>query len=499
MNGTQEPTPLDNIKNAIRQRFAKPQTEESQGGALGEAENENPMAQRAQPQQPISSTLPTADPATRGQITAQDALSVPAAANPMAMTRPRTVAAAQRPPEPTRPRYAGQSTVDLFGQPLTRTAKTGAELNVMRQAPRGAEIQQTGDRVGYSATPPKRGFRRALKEGAELATTYGREHPGDPYGMLTAGALGMGSSAVQPNVINREFQQRKTEAQLQKGLAEQGEKAKIQAAQSLPMYRQAEIDLGAGRLQATQERNRAYMAHLEGLPQEKQAEGARKMWMAGVADGNPELKAELARRMGLKEELPDTDKGSVQVDGKGNYQVVHGRTATAKTVEGTTTGAEGETTKIGPVSSYKKTVEDDRNERFAKSQALREKLAKMGWAEAMKRAQVMAGAAGARLGDPDEYETWAEDLESKADTLEKSGTKTDKTNAGKLRTQANDMRVRGSKARSAQRQSGTSGQAKGGRTLKGAIEAWKRAHPDHREPNAQELEQIKALPGIKDE
>lgn len=85
-------------------------------------------------------------------------------------------------------------------------------------------------------------------------------------------------------------------------------------------------------------RTEAYISHLNGLPAKAQAEAARKIWMSGVADGQDDLKADLAKRMGLTEDLPDTDKGTVKTDANGNFTVVHSRSGESNTVTDSETG-----------------------------------------------------------------------------------------------------------------------------------------------------------------
>lgn len=214
-------------------------------------------------------------------------------------------------------------------------------------------------------------------------------------------ALGSNPNVFTPTKGERE--ELKARGMLGQDIAIQKEKTAQEMAQMVPIYDAAGNVIGTAprrtsaatqiratdtgtRAAETKRRNDAYIGHLSALPQEKQAEAARKMWMSGVADGNDELKADLAKRMGLKEDLPDTDKGTIQTDASGNFTVVHGRT-------GTSTEVIDETTR--------NTVGAWAPSQFKAAEAGRDKRAQARNAQSERNATIMVGGVVSRMGDPE--------------------------------------------------------------------------------------------------
>lgn len=214
-------------------------------------------------------------------------------------------------------------------------------------------------------------------------------------------ALGSNPNAFTPT--KREREELKARGVLGQDIAIQKEQTAREMAQMVPIYDTAGNIIGtaprrtsaatqiratdtATRASETKRRNDAYIGHLTDLPKEKQAEAARKMWMSGVADGNDELKADLAKRMGLSETLPDTDKGTIQTDASGNFRVIHGRTGTSNTVTDETTG-----NAVGAWSPVQ----------FKAAEEGRDKRAQARNVQSEKNATIMAGGVVSRMGDPD--------------------------------------------------------------------------------------------------
>lgn len=227
------------------------------------------------------------------------------------------------------------------------------------------------------------------------------------------------------------------------------------------------------------QRNAAYIGHLADIPAEKQSAEALKMWKAGLADGNPELKAEIAKRLKLPGTLPDSDKGTIEVDANGNYTVVHGRTATANQVTAPKTATDG-TTAPAPVGAFKATALAERKRQFGITTAQRAELARLGRDAAMNRALVMAGASANRLGNPQVLSGIADGLESDADS--QPNTKTGNASARSLREKAADIRKEASKAQ--QGQSGVVSPTQSAPMLKGRtmtkanLDRYKKDHGD---------------------
>lgn len=226
-----------------------------------------------------------------------------------------------------------------------------------------------------------RGVRQVLKEGAIGAAAAANANPNNPYAGLVGFGTGAVSGAIQPNAITRNFELNKSNQDIGRMLGEQHLRNTVDNAGMVPIQtsdgrtlmipkakvpdwenKQRTIAQGDTRLNLQRQRNDAYVAHLEDLPKEKQAEAARKMFMSGIGDGNPPLKAEFAKRMGITEELPDSDKGSVQTDAQGNFIIVHARGATAAPVTTATTAPDGTVTK-SPVTSFKVTEEKNKTTR----------------------------------------------------------------------------------------------------------------------------------------
>jgi hypothetical protein len=244
---------------------------------------------------------------------------------------------------------------------------------------------------------------QVVKEGLIGAANAVNANPNNPYAAVGGLGTGLASGGIQPNVVNRAYKLQRADEGVAHHLAEEQKQAQVANMGQVPvtlangttvyttkahaadlMNKQQGVAQVQGRLDEQKRRNDAYIGHVNDLPKERQSEAARKMYMSGIADGNDELKAELAKRMGLTEELPDSDKGSVQTDAKGNLTVVHTRRAGATAVTDDTTGA--------PVGSFKKTQEEGRNTRQAKQITAQ---------DARQRASIAAAASrqAASIGD----------------------------------------------------------------------------------------------------
>jgi hypothetical protein len=227
----------------------------------------------------------------------------------------------------------------------------------------------------------------------------------------------------QPLPTRKQHAEEQAAATLGRDMAVQRQQILNRQSQMVPIYNaagdvigmapaksSATTQINANRLNETQRRNDAYIGHLNDLPGEKQAEAARKMWMSGVADGNPDLKAELGKRMGIKEELPDTDKGKVEVNADGNYIVVHPRSGNVTDVTQPVPQVDRSNvppdqqvrprTAATPVVSFQQTQEQNRQGRFQQGEQNKDTRQQRGIAAADQRQQTGIAATNLRLGDP---------------------------------------------------------------------------------------------------
>lgn len=467
--------------------------------------------QGQQPRGPMAGDAPDLSQEPNGQMLTP--------VNQAAITRPRVYADTQPIPErrqlpstvdnpPPQGGYVEPGNPDVRQRAVSFDQQTGRpNEDFYRNNPDPVEAA-SGVYNAYQNWQPhgaKRGFKNSLKAGAMYAADAVRAHPEDPVAAAAAGfATGVAGGTAAPNFKNRltrEWKLKQSGQDLQNQLGLAKEKATIDAAGFVPMVVNGQIvqvprksagtvALGQGRLGETRRRNDAYIGHLNDLPKEKQAEGARKLYQSGIADGNDELKAELAKRMGLTEELPDSDKGTVQVDAAGNLKVVHTRAGTATDV----TDDSG-----APVGSFQRTQEKGRD---ARARAQRE--------NSRGNALIMAGRQVGALGDPADWEKQAQDAdddaklaEDQAAELAKSNYPSDKVSARQYvaeaerhRRQARDLRGNAIKAKGAQ--SGVSGQgvpAASKPTLEGAIKAFKARAK--RDPTPDELANIKQHYGFQ--
>lgn len=257
-----------------------------------------------------------------------------------AMTRPRTVAPQ---PEMSNP----DATRTRFNDPVRLTESGRPELRPYDYGANPLDSAVAFENAANSAEIHGHGFKNRMKSGLLNALSAAPQE--------RAAAFVQGVAA--PNLIRKKLTQADATQNLgqQLGIArERAQVAQMGLSQvQVPQYGpngeyqgsvsanvpqkdvgrllqgNARTNISGAQQSERRRRNDAYVGHLNDLPAEKRSEAARKIWLSGVADGNDELKADLAKRMGITEELPDSDKGSLQTDNKGNFTVIHTRQGTA--------------------------------------------------------------------------------------------------------------------------------------------------------------------------
>lgn len=429
-----------------------------------------------------------------------------------------------QPPQAPPPAYSAPEPTQVdAGAPPTQNIKydptTGRPSISMPGVGNDNNLQQYEALQNWEPHGAKRGFKNSLKAGAMYASDAIRNNPNDPVTAAIAGfgtgALGATASPNFKNRLTKDWELRKTGADLSQQLGLQKEQAQIDSLGQVPISvpdgrggyinttvpkgKQAQVlgsnarnNIAQDRLGETKRRVDAYVSHIDDLPKEKQAEAARKIWLSGVADGNDELKATLGKRMGITEDLPDSDKGTLDKDANGNIIVVHSRQGTSSGVTNDVTGK--------PQGSFAATQQKDRN---ANARAQRE--------NSRGNALIMAGRQAASLGDPAEFERQAadadddaKDAESEADALSKSQMPSDKatarqlkSEAGRYRRQAREFRIKGSQATGAQRAVG-GGQAPAAPAVKGKfdrgkyVKTFQRLHKGT-QPTQEQIEQAETM------
>jgi hypothetical protein len=196
------------------------------------------------------------------------------------------------------------------------------------------------------------------------------------------------------------------------------------------------------------------------MAKNERAKTIMQEYTSGGLNGNPELLEQASRELGLSGALKDKFMAGQfrgDVDANGNLIEVNQQTNEAKPVTQTTTTPQGQTT-TAPVQSFKITQQNRQDARARSSQAA-----------AMQRAIVMAGAQGARMGDPDVYKGMADEADAnaqaslaQADRLKGSMMASDKRAAQQYRAealkhqeQATKLRELETKARGGQSPQGT--------------------------------------------
>jgi hypothetical protein len=119
---------------------------------------------------------------------------------------------------------------------------------------------------------------------------------------------------------------------------------------------------------------------------------AQRKYNSGIADGNDDLKEEMARELGLPEgtRLPDHDKGQIVTDANGNYGVASARTKTFSPLT-----QPSDTGRPRTVGSFQKTKADA--DAAAKAAALAEKAREFD----LKPKPVGRGAGAAKISQKD--------------------------------------------------------------------------------------------------
>lgn len=190
----------------------------------------------------------------------------------------------------------------------------------------------------------KRGFKNSLKAGLMLAGQAVRESPDDPVTAAIAGfGVGLGGATAAPNLTNRLRRQQRLGQygmELKQDLGLAREQANIDAATMVPVTldngqqvmvpakqaaalqsRQQEIDLRGNTLEARKKR-------WGQLGEHEAATDAQRLYNSGAADDSAELRAEIAKRLGLPAGtvLPPRGLGNqIKLDEFGNYVVISPR------------------------------------------------------------------------------------------------------------------------------------------------------------------------------
>lgn len=312
-------------------------------------------------------SVPQVQPPTAGpgwqQLTPQ---------NQQAVTRPRTVM-----PASPRPMLGVPSALE--SSPDSQRQRT-VSFNPETGRPNEDYYQQRGDLSGlynaYQNWGPhggKRGFKNALKAGALMAAQSVAANPQDPVTAALAGfGLGAAGGAVRPNFKNqlvRGFKLQQVGGELKNQLALERERANIDASTMIPVMldngqqvmvpaksaatlasRQQEIGMRGDTLEARKKR-------WDQLGTHEAARDAQALYNSGAADDSAELRAEIARRLGLPAgtALPQRGLGNqIKLDENGNYVVISPRS--------------GQTTQTG-TQSYDVTREAGRDQRAQAAQA----------------------------------------------------------------------------------------------------------------------------------
>lgn len=236
----------------------------------------------------------------------------------------------------------------------------------------------------------KRGFKNSLKAGA-LAAAQIAQNTDNPLAILTGFGVGAAGGAVNPDFKNklvRGFKLQQVGGELKNQLGLQKEQATIDAAQMIPITldngqqvmvpkksagalqsRQQEIDIRGNTLEARKNR-------WDKLGEHEAARDAQALYNSGAADNDPELRAEIARRLRLPAgtALPPRGLGNqVKLDEFGNFVIVNPRS--------------GEVTSTG-TKSYETTKETGRNTRQTSALEAAKERVQMQQAGATQRTQM---------------------------------------------------------------------------------------------------------------
>ena len=129
----------------------------------------------------------------------------------------------------------------------------------------------------------------------------------------------------------------------------------------------------------------------EGMAVHEAAQDAQRLYNSGAADDDDDLKAEVARRMGLpvSTRLPNHDKGQIQVDDQGNFVIISPKTGV------TTSATQQPSPEVPPqpVGSMQGTAEKGRQRRFEQGETGKDRRVGVQQAGADRRAS-MRGTTG---------------------------------------------------------------------------------------------------------